>query len=148
MASVLWGSVIWPTSCRCIHQPPEPHQPARSRAGEDDGQRWIRGREVGERAARDGGRERDDRGVNKQCTVCVCVCVCVCPAGVCAALCHVGIAAGRLASCSSRPISSLTDCPDPPLQSADSGLQHDSYYLTSLSSAVCDDEFHHRLKKT
>ena len=93
VASVLWGSVIWPTSCRCIHQPPEPHQPARSRAGEDDGQRWIRGREVGERAARDGGRERDDRGVNKQCTVCVCVCVCVLRA--CALRCV--ILASRLA---------------------------------------------------
>lgn len=105
-------------------------------------------REVGERAGgREGGRnkqrerKRDDGGE----TVCVFMCVC-CPAGsLCAALCHVGIAAGWLALCSSHPISSLTDCPDP-AQSADSGLQHDSYYLTSLSFLTCDDEFYHRLK--
>lgn len=63
-------------------------------------------REVGERAWRDGERERDDRGENKQC-------VCFpCGQPVCAALCHVGMAAGVLALCSSHPISLLTDCPD------------------------------------
>lgn len=101
----------------------------------------------GQEGGREGETNRErERGMmeEKQC-----VCLRVCAALRAASALHCVMLASRLAGwlalCSSHPISSLTDCPDP-AQSADSGLQHDSYYLTSLSFLTCDDEFYHRLK--
>ena len=72
-------------------------------SSELEGGKWVKGQ-------RGMKGERDDRGVNKQCTVCVCVCVSRGHVRCVVSCWHRGRPAGVVRS--SRPISSLTDCPD------------------------------------
>lgn len=149
---------IWPTSC-FIHQPLEPRQPLHPRPPRMMDCSDLEG-EVGERAWRDEEREGErNKHQGRESVVCVCMrdagrkqamssefVFLVCPLWAASACCVMSCwHRGSLASCSSHPISLLTDCPDPALlfaaPSADSELLPDSYYLTSLSSSVVMMDF-------